>query len=155
MANITSALAGLVSFGATVAGITNGGSYDIKTYFDALAAGTLVAPPVLLAMLNLQDQGDWMTLAMLGNAPQVKFKLQHYLLVAAVGGTEDFTYQHPAIVIMLDAYMAALKALPFFTPTSAPSIHLPTQCVPHLTRSKWGETQFHSILFDHDVMLNL
>jgi hypothetical protein len=144
MANLTSALAGLVSFGATVSGVAQ--SYDLKTFFDAKQAGS-ISYPCLLAVPDLGEQTGWKALGQLGNAPLLDFVFEHYLMFAQVGNTADMTVILPQELALVDNYFTALKTTPFLTAASSPSVHQPPQVSYRMMKSNWYGIQYHSIGF--------
>jgi hypothetical protein len=154
MASIAEAKAGLVALGATVAKIGGGtlASYDLKGFYDA---GASVLIPCLIAVLDLETEIMWEANAMMGGAVRQQFVLQHYLLVKKVAGEADFTVLEPDFVTYADNYFVALAARPYFTPSSAPSIHWSPQGKAIIRRSQWNQVEYHTILFSLECGLNL
>jgi hypothetical protein len=153
VASIALARTGLVTFGATVAKIGGGTltSYDIKSFHDA-ASPTI---PCLIAALDLESDLEWEATAMMGGAVQERFVLEHFLLVKKVEGEADFTYIEPDIVTYIDNYFAALAATPFFTASTAPSIHYSPMGRGRIQRSQWKEVQYHTIIFRLECGINV
>ena len=152
MATLITARAGLVTFGATVPKPGGGyfASYDLKGFYD-LSAPTI---PCLLALLDLEEQPGWQTLASLGGGPYTEFTMYHYALWEPVADNPDFTYIEPDILAIIDNYRAALAATPFLTPDSAPSIHSAPHVQWAIKRSTWGvgadpkkEVTYYSVIF--------
>lgn len=152
MASIAASVAALKSFGASMAP-TIAGSYTLKEFFDLGVPN--VPLPALLAVPELGQQTGWQTLAFMGQAPQLTFSLDHYLLFKSVGGTEDFTYVQPDMVDKIDAYFVALKANPLLTNAGVPGTHFAPQVSFKIQRTKWGDTQFHSVIFRYELGLML
>ena len=109
----TDSLNGLVALGATVKDLTGtplgARSYRYADYFTALAAAT-VDYPCTVAVLELEPQEGFQTLAQMGNSPVDKFNVIHFLLHYQVAGTASFKTKEPDVVTMNDHYMDALAA---------------------------------------------
>jgi hypothetical protein len=155
--SISDTLAGLVSFGGTVLNPVGGApltSYDYKTYYDT---GTPPAPtlPCLLAVPELGEQSGWQTVAFGGGGPRLDFNLEHYLLFSVIAGNPNFTLIMPDLLNLIKAYYTALKALPFLTAASNPATHKAAIVRFKIQRSVWEQVQYHSIIFKHELGLNL
>ncbi len=156
MADISTVVAGLVTFGGTVVNPDGGvfASYDLTTFYEAKAAGTL-SIPALLALEELGEQSGWQSFAFMGKAAKLEFTLEHQMLFRTVAENDDYPKLLPKERQCIINYFAALGATPYFTPATAPAIHYAPKTSWRKGRIAWDGVMYIGVIFLHDVAINL
>jgi hypothetical protein len=152
MATITGSVAGLVTFGSSVTGVN--ASYDLKTFFEAVAATpSTLQLPCLLVVPALDEQVGWRPLAQQGQSPVAEFVLDHYLLYSKIANNQDFAALQMTVLGFVDNYHAALKANPFYS--NPPATHTTPKVHYRMVKSTWAGVSYHSIIFRSEMGLYL
>ncbi|MEP7284318.1 MAG: hypothetical protein ABI947_00960 [Chloroflexota bacterium] len=152
MATISAAITALATFGGTVPGIH--ASYDLTTLPEKITRDKLACAVVVPEVTGGQNAYRFQTVSFMGSAPQVTFTVSQLVLFDTVDNKRVKAVL-PGLITLLDNYLAALKALPFLSSTSAPAIHRAVTCTPTIGTFAYGDIEYHGIEFTHSLMINL
>lgn len=141
-------VAGLVSFGKTVTGIV--GSYGGTTFREQLAESIL---PCLLVIPP--DDAQIERFGAMGANGVIRARLTHALFYWPKGNTrKPLPETLPALDQLFWNYAVALKALPFLTDASSPSLHHPAKPKAKFGELVWQKKKYDGISFYYDVEIN-
>jgi hypothetical protein len=156
VASIADSHAGLIEFGATVLNHQGApmASYSETSFYQAREDGNTVVP-CLIAVEELDEQEGWQSGANLGGAPLLEFVLEHYMLCFTVADNPDFVVVSAHIRTMTVNYYTALNARPYLRLPSNPATHYAPSVRHKKIKSVWAESEYHSVLFQLLLKLNL
>jgi hypothetical protein len=155
MASVRGAITALATFGSTII-LANGQpavkkSYDIDKVPESL--NDALTPCFIVFPQTGQDIG-FKTLAFMGNAPIIEFNIAQYLLYKSSNST-NFADIVPTMIDILDAYLLALKATPFYGSPAVPPVHYAALVKPNVTQVTYAGVSYHGIEFLHTMKINL
>lgn len=152
MASIAGAISALVTFASGVTGITH--SYDLSATPRVLSPTQL---PCAVIDFGPEDAASFKQLTYLGNAPVVEFDVTQIVLVDT-SAQKTLDKVMPTVVTILDNYLLAMKANPFYTggtlPT-APAVHSQSTFTPKIGGINFSGVDYFAIWFKHHMRIFL
>lgn len=142
----------LATFGASVAGIAAGHSYDLANEPSKVTREKL---PCLIIGNVILPGSAWRVTTFMGNAPQHDFQVDHLLLVAEIGERFQRKQVLPTLLDLHDAYMAAAQTTKFLNYQTSP-----VQQVAMNFKADFGDIQvdqgtFYGLIYSHTYTLNM
>lgn len=148
-------LTNMILFGATVAKVGGGfcGSYGLKAFRQALAAGSFTLPVIksFLTVESLEKQPGWEPTTFQGGKPKQTFVFEQHYLHHQVPQSVDYTYLDVDMRTACDNYYTALAANPFMTFNGTPAYHTVAKVSEQIMPFEWFDKTYYEIIFRIEV----